>query len=162
MKLSDNIRRSPLLFMLIQYLVEARVSYKQAKFVAAKGRFSCNGKPARNVRASIVALTPENVYTLNDTPTDSLGGYSLEAAFLPVGKPLQEFKLRIQHECFENTNVGEENRTRHRLRPRNRLPNATNKAGITYVFREIPVPSEYVYDWTMPPKVYDFSFDLGD
>ncbi|KAH7704305.1 hypothetical protein AAVH_28510, partial [Aphelenchoides avenae] len=58
-------------------------------------------------------------HTLNDAPTDSNGSYSTEAAFLPIGKLLQHFKLRIQHKC-----VDAENRTRHRLRLRK--PNATN------------------------------------
>ncbi|KAH7707777.1 hypothetical protein AAVH_24992 [Aphelenchoides avenae] len=161
MKLSDAIQRSSTFLVLIFHLTAARSAYKEAKFVAARGQLSCNGKPARNAKASIVAHTPENVYVLNDGPTDSLGGYSLEAAFLPTGVPLHEFKLRIQHECFDNVRSAEENRTRNGLRPRKRLMNATKKTGTTHVFRELSVPIEYVYDWTLPPKVYDFSIDLA-
>lgn len=41
--------------MLMHYLAKAHFSYKKATFVAAKGHLSCNGKPARNAKVSIVA-----------------------------------------------------------------------------------------------------------
>ncbi|KAH7707771.1 hypothetical protein AAVH_24986 [Aphelenchoides avenae] len=161
MKFIDDVRHSTLLIMLIHHLAEAHVSYKEAKFVAAKGQLSCNGKPAGNAKVSIVAHTSRSVYTLNDALTDSIGGYSLEAAFLPTGEPVIAFKLHIRHECFDGVHSVEENRTSHRLRTRKQSANATNKMRSTHVFRELSVPTEYVYDWRMPAKVYDFSTDLA-
>ncbi|KAH7701674.1 hypothetical protein AAVH_31190, partial [Aphelenchoides avenae] len=67
-------------------------------------------------------------YILNDSPTDSLGHYSLEATFFPDGEPLKEFKLRFLHECFDHVLLLEENWSARLQRKRTRLPNAITKA----------------------------------
>ncbi|KAH7701767.1 hypothetical protein AAVH_31094, partial [Aphelenchoides avenae] len=101
-------------------------------------------------------------YILNDSPTDSLGHYSLEATFFSDGEPLKEFKLRFLHECFDDILLLEGNWAEGRqLRKRTRLANATAKTGIVNVVREESVPSEYIYDGKKPPTVYEFSVDLN-
>ncbi|KAH7704306.1 hypothetical protein AAVH_28511, partial [Aphelenchoides avenae] len=54
------IRFSPALITFVLHLAVARHSYKEAKFVGATGRLSCNGRAARKAVASIVAYTSDS------------------------------------------------------------------------------------------------------